>query len=358
MAREKKILPVCKVEVKAQDHENDLSKMWYVHWREDGRTVKKYGKLSKMADLESRKKALAELQALWQSQVTKQQDETTIKKLRTLVDRMKEEKAWRWKTYQTNMSRITVLEEYLKGRKITKELLTEFFIHWKKVKHPRTYNRYLTEFRRYFQAIGEAQLWPEDLVIIPRAKKKSRPAQWLKKHEIKLLESEIRRRNPELWLAVKFMYNLALRPGELRLMQAKHFFLDEESVHVPAYISKVGIERFPRIPRAFLPDLNFIRALKPDDYIFQSKQHPGKPVGKNHFARNIRAIMNDLGFDSTYKPCYSFRHTAAMKGIKDGVPVDQMRRQYGHHSLDQFVEYIRQFNVEDMDEFADKFSGL
>lgn len=344
--------------VKAQDHGGDLEKMWYVHWREGGRTVKKYGHLHSIMIVDERRAALESLRLHYQTKVDDDLNGTVLELLKKHVDKLKEEKQWRWKSYQTNMSRLAVLEEFLQKRKITKALMAAFFAMLKKEKHPRTYNCYLAEFRRYFEGIGEGGLLPDDLQSIARAKKKSKPAQWLKKHEVMILEKEIQRVEPDLWLAIKFMYNLALRPGELRMMQAKHFFLDEETVQVPAEISKVNVTRFPRIPKTFLPDLEFIRKMKPDDYIFQSKLRPGMPVGKNHFARKIRAIMNDLGFDESYKPCYSFRHTAAMKGVKDGVPIEQMRRQYGHHSLDQFIEYIRQFNVNDMDDFAEKFTGL
>lgn len=355
MAADKKILPC--VIVKKQSHFDDLEKMWYVHWRQDGRTLKKYGKVNTFTTVEKRHKALNDLQKEWQKVLNDMTLQPVIRKLKKHLLFLKEEKKWRWKTFQTNMSKIKVLEDFAGKRNLNQDVLIEFFAKLKKDKHPRTYNRYLAEFRSYFKAIEMPHFLP-DLKIIMHAKRKSKPARFLKKHELMLLHREIERRDPELWLAVRFMFNLALRPGELRMLQAKHVFLDQEIVQVPAEISKVGIQRFPRIPKSFLPDLQFITNMKPDAYLFQSKAKPGRPVGKNHFARHIRAIMNELGFDDAYKPCYSFRHTAAMKGISDGVPVDQMRRQFGHHSLDQFIQYIRQFGFEDLQEFSEKFEGL
>jgi hypothetical protein len=49
----------------------------------------------------------------------------------------------------------------------------------------------------------------------------------------------------------------------------------------------------------------------------------------------------------------------AMRGLKDdGIDADEMRRQFGHYSLDQFIYYTRQFEVFDMKEFKAKFKGL
>lgn len=358
MAAEKKLLSRKQITVKSQDHAGDLSKMWYVHWRQGGRTAKKYGKLAHIPTLKERRLALEALRQEWQAKVGTNTGDPILPKLRALMARLREERLWRKKTYQHNLSRINVFAEFIGERKVTTELIREFFAGWRKKKHPVTFNRYLTEFRRYFEAIGEGALFPTDLKIVRKAKAQSQPARWLQKHEMMLLNREIERRDPALWLAIRCMYNLALRPGELRMLQAQHVFIEEEVVQVPAHISKVNTERFARIPKSFLPDMAFVKDLRPDQYLFTSRLRPGKPVGKNHFTRHIRAIMDDLGFGEEYKPCYSFRHTAAMKGVKDGVPMEQMRRQYGHHSLDQFIQYIRQMGVQDLDDFAEKFSGI
>lgn len=346
----------------AQYHDGDLSKYWYVHWREGGKTRKKYGKLAHISDLADRRAALEALRLEWQIKLDSSVIDPIIKMLREYLLAQKLERPWRWKTWQTNNSKVTVLETWLDGRKVTKELLTEFYVAARAKYHPLTFNRYIQELGSYFNGIGQMQIFPE-VQRIKKAKKMSKPAQWLKKSELGNLQTAIDAALPVLWLAVRIMYNLALRQGELRLMKAENFYLDEAVAKVPAEISKTGMERWVKIPAILRPDIEFIRELAPNEYVFKStvksRRAEGLPVGKNYFTRKIREIMNQQGFDEKYKPTYSFRYTMAMRGLKyDKVPVEQMQMQFGHHSLDQFIYYCRQFNVFDMNQFDELFTGI
>lgn len=344
--------------MKANDQGGDLSLMWYVHWRQDGKTLKKYGKLAHIHVLDARREALEALRLEWQLKLDASQVEPVLDLLKKHLLAIKEERNWRWKTFQTNFNKVETFEAWLGKRRVSRDTLTAFFRFLRVERHPITHNRYLTEFYAYFKAIGQLQHWPEGLKIIPKAKRQSKPAKWLQRHELKLLETVIRERDPELWLAVQCMGNLALRPGELRMLKAENVYLDEKAVQVPGKVAKTGVERWARIPNHFVKDMQVFRQLQPGEYLFRRKGHPEMPMSKNYFSKNIRKIMDDLGFGPDYKPCYSFRHTMAMKGLRDGVPVDQMQRQYGHASLDQFISYTRQFGVHDLNDFGDKFQGL
>ena len=364
MPVEKKFLPKQEGRVvKANDQGGDLSKPWYIHWRQDGKPLKKYGKLAHINDVDERRAALEALRLEWQMKLDASQVEPVIVLLRKHLLKTKAERRWRWKTWQTNNSKITVLSDWLNGRPVTKENLKLFFEEWREKKSPITHNRYYSEFLAYFTELKLLHLFPTEHPIVKRAKRTSKPAQWLKKNEVANLKTAIDAEMPLIWLAIRFMYNLALRPGELRLMKAEYFYLDEGVAKVPDFVSKVGRERWVVIPPDFIPDIQFIREMAPNEYIFKSsdrkRAQAGHPVGKNHFTKKIRALMNRLGFDGKYKPCYSFRYTMAMRGLKDdGIDADEMRRQFGHYSLDQFIYYTRQFEVFDMKEFKSKFKGL
>ena len=67
--QKKKFLPKKNIIVKCNDQGGDLSKPWYVHWRQDGLPKKKYGKLAHIPDVSQRRTALLELQELWQGRV-------------------------------------------------------------------------------------------------------------------------------------------------------------------------------------------------------------------------------------------------------------------------------------------------
>lgn len=334
----------------------DLSKNWYIYYKIGEKKTKKYGNLNRIQDVQERQRALDELQAHHQYLLDKEYVYTIKRQLYDNLEALREKKEWRKKTYQTHKSKLDKLAEFAEERKsdITKTVINAFLQKLRKEKHGVTYNRYCAEIRRWLVDIDKLDLMPP----FDRKKAKSKPARFLQSHQMKMLQANIMGQDPELWLAIQYMYNCAIRPGELRLLQAMHIMLDEEKIWVTPEISKTGIERYARIPKKFLPELQYIKTVPPSNYLFTSPRNDAAPTGVNYFSRKIRAFMDDLGFDSSFKPCYSWRHTAAMNGVKDKIPYHQMKDQWGHASLDQFIQYIRQFGVDDRDEFAEKFSAI
>jgi integrase len=354
-----KVKEVEEITVKANDHAGDLSKMWYVYWRQNGKPQKKYGKLAHIMDVDARRAALKQLREEWQERVGRlTPDKSVIAQIYELLATRNREKGWRKKGYATTKSRVNMLVKFLAGRELSKVLLAEFFSNLKANMHPRTYNGYVTYLTSYLNDIGKPELVPDGLEVIPKARKKSKPAKWLQKHEMKLLKRTISGENERLWLAVRLMYNCAIRPGELRLLQAKHFLLDLKLVYIPPEISKTEIERFVPILPVLLPDLAFLRQYSPEQYLFPSPRNPKKPIGKNYFGKKIRAIMDELEFGREYKPCYSFRNTAAMEAVRDGADVREVSQWMGHSSFNQTMEYLRQLGHNDLDRFVSKVKGL
>lgn len=343
--------------VKKQDHGGDLSKQWYVHWRENGRTKKKYGTLAHIADLEERRAALDALQREWQGELNVSIFDTIY----THLEKKRIEKNWRKKSYQSRRSQIATVETWCRGRGVVnKELLTECFKEFRRLYHPVTFNRRFSDCKTLFQECGLAHLWPDTVKRVPKAKAKSRPARNFTKSELGELKEAICEANPVIWRAIQFMYNCAIRPGELRNLQKKHVYLDLHSILIPPEIAKTGFERYAEIPDTFIKEVErHIKDKKPTDYLFTSPAYPGQRVSANYFSRQLRPILDSLGFDADYRPCYSFRNTAAIMGVEENeIPLWEMKEAWGHRSIEQFVQYLRRIGARRKKIYAAKFSGI
>ena len=358
MAVEKKFLSKRKYKVIKNDRGGDLTKMWYVRWKlPDGRHRKKYGKLAHIHDLAERQKALEELRRHWDFELNGTNSLNAFEKIYDYLRATAQKKRWRKKTTSSYISKIKRIADVLGNREITKENLKDALEQCRAMYHPVTFNRKLSDFKTFLQAVGEGHLFPEAVERIPNAR--SEPARYLMDGELELLKQRILGTDPELWLAVQFIFNCAIRPGELRLLQKKHLYLDEQQVHIPGHISKTaGKARWAPIPDTFIQDLQHMRAWPPTRYLFCSPFKENEPVGANYFARKIRKHMDALGFDNEYRPCYSFRNTSAKKGIESGMTEKEMMDAWGHHSLDQFIYYMRKMGAIGRTAYKKKFKGI
>lgn len=344
------------VVVKIQDHQGDLSKQWYVHWREAGKTQKKYGTINRIDNLEGRRDALHKLQVSWSIKLNK----GVFAILYNHLERERIEKKWRKKTYQTLVSKVQVLEDWMRGRGVvTKNLIFEYFKEKRSEWHPVTFNRRLADLQTLFQGIGRADLFPE-VKRIPKAKSQSKPARNYEKIDITTLKSAILEKDPKLWMAVQYMFNCAIRPGELRMLKRKNVYLDIQSIYIAPEVAKTGFPRYAEIPDSFLDLVSkHCEELRPSEYLFPSRFQEGKPVGKNYFTRKLRNIMDGLGYDEEYRPCYSWRNTSAIKGVEeDNIPLLEMKEAWGHRSIEQFVAYLRRIGARRKKIYAEKFSGI
>ena len=156
--------------------------------------------------------------------------------------------------------------DYVGNRNVTPELVYQFFDTMKQERHGCTFNRRLSDFTWWFKAIGRPDLIPD----IRRSREQSIPAKYLEKSDLEVLKYKIELEEPEIWLAIKFMYNCAIRPGELRMLKIEHVLVESEKVFIPAHIAKTGKSRFARIPKNFLSDLTFIKSADPYRYLFPS----------------------------------------------------------------------------------------
>ena len=143
------------------------------------------------------------------------------------------------------------------------------------------------------------------------------------------------------------MYYAALRPKELRFLKAKDIYFEEELIFIDGTIAKNGSQRYVTIAENLLPFLTKFKSYSPNQYIFPSKWKRNAPIGENTLSARHRLILRELEYGSEYS-LYSWRHTAAVDGVKAGIPLKELQIHFDHHSLDQFDQYLRQLGVKDL----------
>ena len=134
---------------------------------------------------------------------------------------------------------------------------SRFLQTFSQTRGPSTYNDYISYLRPVLTDIGEEHL----MEGITKVKANASQAMYFQTKQIQKLKKAIQERDPELWLAVQFIYYCFIRPGELRWlkagvsakelqMQLRHHSLDQ----VNAYLRQMGVmdmdnlvDRFPEI---------------------------------------------------------------------------------------------------------------
>ncbi len=351
MIEEKKIL-LCIEDFKVNNAGGDLTKQWFVYYNVEGKRYKKYGKINSFHTKAARMRAAKELiLVLVDIPVT-----IKIKKdklFEELYEYLEDNKGfWRKKTYQSVKSKLDVLFEKVNG-KLTQVRIQKFF-KWLSVNRSMTtYNHYHQILKFLLKGINKTQL----LDGIRRVKAHKIPALYFQKHQVNRLKKYISEHDPQLWLFIKFIFYTFIRPGEIRQLRVNDVLFEEAKIIVRANVSKNKKQQYVAIPNHFINDLEHLKYLSPNDYIFKSKRDFSKPIGINTMSSRHRKILNKLGFGIEYK-LYSWKHTGAVFFIQNGGRVKELQIQLRHHSLDQVDAYLRQMGITDLDDLRINFPEI
>lgn len=345
MAVEKKFLPEFKIYSPI-----DLSKRWFVYYKEDGKRIRQYGNINTFSSFSNRMKAAKQLIG----------DLTANYVI--VLPIMKQAHGWleskkglyAKKTYQGLNSKLNCLENWLNGKPLTNDNIKAFFIWLSNHRHKTTYNTYLSKFQLIFSGIEYEYL----LDGIEHVRAHSTPAKYFQTHQVRRIKNKIENENPELWLFCQFVYYCFLRPGrELRFLRIGDIQFDDWKIRVDGAFAKNGKQQYVTIPQAFRPALEPLMLRRPTEYVFPSPLDASKPVGGNTMTRKHRKYLDELGFGPDYK-LYSWKHTGAVACVRAGVGLKQLQIQLRHHSLEMVDKYLRQLGVWDLDDLETKFPEL
>jgi integrase len=265
-----------------------------------------------------------------------------------------EKRAWAWiesrkpflrqKTIYGYQSKLRIFLEWKGTRAISRDLVSEYLafrggrvaggtLHDDKIYLARIFNS-LTPVK-YF-----------DHVELPGFHAETK--RHYQSRHISIIREHLQQQDPMLWFACQCVYYLFIRPGsELRLLQGKHFDIDNWRVNVPADISKTARNEFIKIPPGFREEVEaFVADVRPSDYVFPGVFDDTRPIGKNTMMTRYRKHMQHLGFhDYTM---YGWKNTGGIDLAKKNVNPKKLQIQMRHSSLEMTDRYLRRMGFNDL----------
>lgn len=265
-----------------------------------------------------------------------------------LTDKMRELERTSFISYRSAKNR---LQAFLKARQL--ETSPGAFTHaWAMVFMKeisatvgnRTYNNYVTLYRAFwswFIQYGYCAENPFSGIKPKRAATKEREIiakQWRGPIGDALKEA------PAFRVACLLLYHCLIRPKELCLLRGRDFDLKAGLVFISASVAKNDTREKVTIPLVIIEEVrSYVANLPSDDhYLFTGHRtiRPGlKPMKRARLTEHWQKLRDKLGFPETYH-LYSLKDTGIVQMLEDGVPIDEVKKQARHSSLEVTAAYL------------------
>ncbi len=179
-----------------------------------------------------------------------------------------------------------------------------------------------------------------------------------KSEKAKLIDT-IKKEDRELYLFICFVYYAMIRPNEVRFLKVKDIM--DDKIYIDELLAKNNISEYVVIPEHFQKILKefSIRDYPSERFVFH---YPSSPEGtstfypENHFYNRFRAYLKRLNMME--HTLYSWRHTAAIDAHNAKIPIDFIRQQLRHKSLETTMIYLKSLGVMVNNEIKDNFPEL
>jgi len=339
-----------------RDCKGNLEAKWFVQGKDyKGGWIKKYGNINTFDTREGRVEAakilIEKLEAEYPpppANLIQRQ-----KLYNALEERRPELREKSWGNFETKLN---LLFAYLGEREVTKKTAQEFLRHYQKDHKPATVHEARRSLNFLFERCGMPGFF-DDFEV---KKGKSQPARYFQDHQADRLMRWMADNDPQLRLYCLFVYYCFIRPrAELIHLKVEDIYFDERKImirsdfeargkkgHLPPG-SKNHKTEFVAIPDEFYPELEHLKDLPPNSYVFPSQKSIYKPIGRNTLGERHAAMLRLLGFSIEYV-LYSWKHTGAVQCVKAGISLKELQIQLRHHSLDMVDKYLRQLGVADL----------
>jgi integrase len=233
-------------------------------------------------------------------------------------------------------------------RNITSENISDFFFYLARDKSlDRTtcekYFLHVRLFFKYAQKRKELEILPFDLVVFPR-KKKDQGAEVIQLEDLHILLPEIKRVDPQLYLACLIQYYCFIRPGkELRLLKIGDIDLHDGIITIRQENAKNKQRQSVTMPQQLI-DICIEYGIDKADrslFIFGNKKKFGKIACSINMLRwRFNKIRDRLNLSKGYK-FYSFKHTGASRLHQSGISMREIMDQLRHTKLDATQHYLK-----------------
>lgn len=266
---------------------------------------------------------------------------------REMLSKIKNSQAYRTHVYVfidwLNANKITTVIH-----KIDSKIIGRFFIFIgrdKGLDRP-TCERYFLHLRLLFiyaKRLGEVDSVPFDEVIFPQ-KGVDKSAEVIHAEDLRMLLPEIKRTDPQLFLACMIEYYCFIRPGrELRLLKVGDIDLERGIITVTKDNAKNSKRQAVTIPSQLIEicmDYGIHTADK-SLYVFGNKKKFGpKPCSINMMRYRFNKVRDRLGLPKGYK-LYSMKHTGATNLHLSGISMRELMDQLRHTKLEATQHYLK-----------------
>lgn len=162
------------------------------------------------------------------------------------------------------------------------------------------------------------------------------------------LKKTILKHDPDLWLFVKCIYHLFVRPLELLQVKLSHIDLRTGQIIIHSQIGKNKKQMGVEIPRSFIAELRQLKLHQyPEDYYLFGKDLKicGQPYHRNRVSERHTAMLRKCNITDPDYTMYGWKHTGNVDAYLAGVDVYDLMRQNRHHSLEQTMNYLRSMGL-------------
>lgn len=167
--------------------------------------------------------------------------------------------------------------------------------------------------------------------------------------QVKALKEEILKSRPQMWLFVKCIFHLFIRPIELLQIRISDIDLVTGQVIIHSSVGKNKNQLPAQIPDTLIPEL---RKLIPKEapaewFLFGKGYAPGpKNMSRNTVSGHHSEILKACKIPQPKYSLYGWKHTGNVAAYKAKADLYSIMRQNRHHSIEQTMEYLRSLGLE------------
>lgn len=208
----------------------------------------------------------------------------------------------------------------------------------------KTYNGHLTMLRTFFTEMVNRKYLPTSPVAGFKFVRQEvgKNTTYSEVDEKKF--EEIRYKNPEFYLATRFVRYCFLRRTELAKLQVKHISWNNKTIIIPSKNAKSRVQDSVTIPGTLekLIELSGLLHLDPETYIFGKYFKPAtKAINDlDDFSDRQREVNRVLGIDKG-RTFYSWKHTGAVELYNLTKDPYTVMRQCRHTDIKMTMTYLR-----------------
>ena len=258
------------------------------------------------------------------------------------------------RTWQSYKYSLDVLAKYLKEKNLQHLILeylkpqhiTALFDHLKgsgKFKN-KSINNHAANLKVIFNAAVKRDLLLKNPLTgyekLPEQSGKNFPFTPKQKADLK---KTILKYDPDLWLFVKCIYHLFVRPLELLQVKLSHIDLRSGQIVIHSQIGKNKKQMAVQIPQSFIQDLRQLKLKQYPEhwYLFgENLKIAEKPYHRNRVTERHTAMLRKCGITDADYTMYGWKHTGNIDSFRKGVDIFELMRQNRHHSLNQTERYL------------------